>query len=82
MDTLRALSQTLLTRLFTKHLGRAHNQRGASALEYLVLAGVIVLVIGAAAFLVFGSGDSGFLNDAFQGLADCVDDGAACSDDG
>jgi len=48
MDTLRTLSQILFLRLFTQAPGRARNQRGASALEYIVLAAIVVIVVATA----------------------------------
>lgn len=52
MDMLKTLSQALFVRLFTQLPGRARNQRGASALEYIVLAVVVVLVVAAGAVAI------------------------------
>lgn len=80
MDMLKTLSQTLFIRLFTQLPGRARNQRGASALEYLVLAAVVVLVIGIAALTFFGDGsdDTKGVGKAFSNIVDCVE-GTDCN---
>ena len=66
MSTLTRLTQILFVRLFTQLPGRARNQRGASALEYIVLAAAIILIVGVLATL-FGDGDNP-LSDAFSQL--------------
>ncbi|MBA4719501.1 hypothetical protein [Alloalcanivorax xenomutans] len=44
--------QSLMVRLFTQMPTRSNRQRGASALEYIVLAaGLIIVIAAAAAFL-------------------------------
>ncbi|WOD28634.1 hypothetical protein RYH70_00940 [Alloalcanivorax xenomutans] len=40
--------QSLMVRLFTQMPTRSNRQRGASALEYIVLAAGLILIIGAA----------------------------------
>jgi len=68
MDMLKTLSQALFVRLFTQLPGRARNQRGASALEYIVLAAVIVIAVSVGAALL---GDS-TISDAFQKIKDAI----------
>lgn len=45
-------SQLLAARLYTRGTSRADRQRGISALEYIVLAVIIVLVVAAGALLL------------------------------
>ena len=66
MSSLSRIYYSLLARLFTRMPGRAHGQRGASALEYIVLAAAIIVIVGVLA-TVFG-GDSNPLSDAFTDL--------------
>lgn len=66
MSTLTMISQFIFTRLYTQLPGRARKQRGASALEYIVLAAAIIVIVGVLA-TVFG-GESNPLSDAFSGL--------------
>lgn len=40
--------QSLMVRLFTQMPTRSNRQRGASALEYIVLAAAIIIIVGAA----------------------------------
>ncbi|PHQ93112.1 MAG: hypothetical protein COB48_09275 [Pseudoalteromonas sp.] len=80
MDTLRTLSQTLFVRLFTQGPGRARNQRGASALEYIVLAGVIVLVVVAGALLLAPDNSSGPIYDTFDSIKNSLTDAAPAED--
>jgi len=77
MDMLKTLSQTLFVRLFAQAPGRGRNQRGASALEYLVLAAVVVLAIGSAAYQFAGEDDNP-VTQTFEDLADCMTDGTNC----
>ncbi|MFP1681691.1 Flp family type IVb pilin [Alloalcanivorax sp. C16-1] len=58
--------QKLAVRLFGGVSTRADKQRGASALEYIVLAAAIIVIVGVLA-TVFG-GDSNPLSDAFSNL--------------
>lgn len=48
MSSLSRIYYSLLARLFTRMPGRAHGQRGASALEYIVLAAALIIIIGVA----------------------------------
>jgi pilus assembly protein Flp/PilA len=68
MDMLKTLSQALFVRLFTQLPGRARNQRGASALEYIVLAAVIVIAVSAGAALL---GDD-TIKGVFQKIKDAI----------
>ena len=65
MDMLKTLSQALFARLYTQLPGRARKQRGASALEYIVLAAALIIIIG-----VLATNDtvSGALETAFTNL--------------
>tara|TARA_B100000676_G_C18049891_1_gene830418 strand:- start:1121 stop:1369 length:249 start_codon:yes stop_codon:yes gene_type:complete len=71
MDMLKTLSQTLFVRLFTQLPGRARNQRGASALEYIVLAAVIVIAVAVGAAVLAG-GDNNPIECTFSGIKDAV----------
>ncbi|PHR68103.1 hypothetical protein [Alcanivorax sp.] len=62
MDMLR----TLFVRLFTQLPGRARNQRGASALEYIVLVALIVVIVVAGISFV----DQGTIDAIFQPIED------------
>ncbi|MGJ3257362.1 MAG: Flp family type IVb pilin [Alcanivorax sp.] len=66
MSTFKDMFRLLMIRLYTQLPGRACNQRGASALEYIVLAAAIIVIVGVLA-TVFG-GDSNPLSDAFRDL--------------
>ena len=46
MSTLNEMFRLLMIRLYTQLPGRARNQRGASALEYIVLAAALIIIIG------------------------------------
>ena len=48
MSTLNEMFRLLMIRLYTQLPGRARNQRGASALEYIVLAAALIIIIGVA----------------------------------
>ncbi|ASK35968.1 hypothetical protein CEK62_17045 [Alcanivorax sp. N3-2A] len=49
ISSLQSISQRLAVRLFTRGNTSADRQRGASALEYIVLAAAIIIIIGALA---------------------------------
>ncbi|GGJ99379.1 hypothetical protein GCM10007426_30570 [Alloalcanivorax dieselolei] len=49
-----AATQSLMARLYTQMPTRSNRQRGASALEYIVLAAVIVIAVAAGAALLGG----------------------------
>ena len=66
MSTLTMISQFVFARLYTQLPGRARKQRGASALEYIVLAAALIIIIGVLATAF--SGDDNPLVDAFEGL--------------
>lgn len=72
MDTLRILSQTLFVRLFTRLPGRARNQRGASALEYIVLAAVIVIAVSVGALLLTTGEGGNPIKDTFQDISNAI----------
>lgn len=74
MDMLKTLSQTLFVRLFTQMPGRARNQRGASALEYIILAAVLIAII---AFLATNGTVQETLEAAFDNLFDTAADKAS-----
>ncbi|WP_417215445.1 hypothetical protein [Alcanivorax sp.] len=65
MSTLTMISQFIFARLYTQLPGRARKQRGASALEYIVLAAALIIIIG-----VLATNDtvSGALETAFTDL--------------
>lgn len=65
MSSLSRIYYSLLARLFTRMPGRSHGQRGASALEYIVLAAALIIIIG-----VLATNDTvqTTLTDAFEGL--------------
>lgn len=70
MRSIETLIQTLYVRLFSQLSTRAHKQRGASALEYIVLAAVLVAaLIAVGVWLSNGNGFQGFFSDLF-GKAD------------
>ena len=46
MSTLTMISQFVFARLYSQLPGRARKQRGASALEYIVLAAALIIIIG------------------------------------
>lgn len=51
-SSLQTASQWLAVRLYTRGASRADRQRGASALEYIVLAVAIVIVVATGAALL------------------------------
>ncbi|KYZ87014.1 hypothetical protein A3Q32_03050 [Alcanivorax sp. KX64203] len=61
--------QSLMARLFTQMPTRSNRQRGASALEYIVLVAVIVVVIVAA--IAFVNEDD--IKAVFKPIADVFD---------
>lgn len=65
-------SQQLAARLFCRGRTQADKQRGASALEYIVLAAAIIVIVGVLA-TVFG-GDSNPLSEAFSDLFESAKD--------
>lgn len=59
--------------------GSKEKQKGASALEYIVLAAVIVIAIGVAAWAFLGTdGDGNFIEEKFGDVKDCIVDGDKC----
>ena len=59
--------------------GQKEKQKGASALEYIVLAAVIVIAIGAAAYLFLGGGGDNVVSEKFEAISDCISgDGSDC----
>ncbi|MEQ3777775.1 MAG: Flp family type IVb pilin [Alcanivorax sp.] len=71
MSTLKDMFRLLMVRLYTQMPGRARNQRGASALEYIVLAAALIIIIGVAINTV----GSDALQTAFQNLFDSASQG-------
>ncbi|MGB2247521.1 MAG: Flp family type IVb pilin [Alcanivorax sediminis] len=65
MSSLSRFYQSLMARLFTRMPGRAHGQRGASALEYIVLAAALIIIIGV---LATNTTVQDALNSAFENL--------------
>ena len=65
MSTLTMISQFIFARLYTQLPGRARKQRGASALEYIVLAAALIIIIGV---LATNSTVQDALEGAFEGL--------------
>ncbi len=65
MSTFKAMFDLLMIRLFTQLPGRARNQRGASALEYIVLAAALIIIIGVRAT---NDGVQNAINTAFTDL--------------
>lgn len=70
ISSLQTASQWLAVRLYTRGNSRSDRQRGASALEYIVLAAVIVVVVIAGAELL--GGDDGPIKTTFKGIADSL----------
>lgn len=70
MSTLTMISQFVFARLYTQLPGRARKQRGASALEYIVLAAALIIIIG-----VLATNDTVklALEGAFEGLFDSAE---------
>lgn len=73
MDMLKNLSQALFVRLFTQLSGRARNQRGASALEYIVLVALIVVIVVAGISFV----DEATITAIFKPISDAFTEAAA-----
>ena len=59
-------SQQLAARLFSRGRTQADKQRGASALEYIVLAAAVIIIVGVLATAF--SGETNPLSEAFEGL--------------
>lgn len=70
MSTLTMISQFVFARLYSQLPGRARKQRGASALEYIVLAAALIIIIG-----VLATNDTvkQALEGAFEGLFDSAE---------
>lgn len=64
ISVINHVSQQLAARLYTRNLSPAHRQRGASALEYIVLAAVIIVIIA----VVANSGTKDIFKNAFTDL--------------
>ncbi|WP_323775305.1 hypothetical protein [Alcanivorax sp.] len=64
MSTLTMISQFVFARLYSQLPGRARKQRGASALEYIVLAAALIIIIGVGINAV----GSGAIQEAFSDL--------------
>ena len=63
-------SQQLAARLFSRGRTQADKQRGVSALEYIVLAAVIVVAVIAGATLLAGEDGAGPIKETFQAIVD------------
>lgn len=70
IQSVNHVTQWLAVRLYTRGSSRADRQRGASALEYIVLAAVIVAIL--IAIGATGFGDK--LKEAFENLVPTVTD--------
>jgi len=46
MSSMKQLYQVLMVRLYGRVMGAGYRQRGASALEYIVLAAALIIIIG------------------------------------
>jgi len=66
ITNIQLITQKLAARLYTAAPTRADKQRGASALEYIVLAAAIIAIVGVLATL-WGDGNNP-LSRAFQQL--------------
>lgn len=64
IKTITNASQLLAARLFTREMSRADRQRGVSALEYIVLAAVLIAII----LLLANSGLGAVLAAKFKAL--------------
>lgn len=64
IDSINKISQQVAVRLYTRGATRADRQRGASALEYIVLAAVLIAIIS----LLLTSGVGTKLTDTFKAL--------------
>ncbi|MAX56710.1 MAG: hypothetical protein CL537_14565 [Alcanivoracaceae bacterium] len=69
MNSLNTFCQGLMARLYARSSGGARKQRGASALEYIVLAAALIIIIGVA--VANGAGDAltGAFTDLFSDAA-------------
>lgn len=65
MNSIKTFYLGLMARLYTRSSGRARKQRGASALEYIVLAAALIIIIGV---LSQNQGVRTALNTAFSNL--------------
>ena len=65
INTINNASQLLAARLYTRGMSRADRQRGASALEYIVLAAVLIAII---AYIATNGGLGTKLSNAFSSL--------------
>ena len=74
MSTLTMISQFVFARLYSQLPGRARKQRGASALEYIVLAAALIIIIGV---LATNDAVKDALEGAFEGLFSDATDGGA-----
>ncbi len=70
-------SQKLAARLFSRGRTQADKQRGASALEYIVLAAAIIIIVG---FALNNETVKGALQTAFSGLFESAKTAAGPTD--
>lgn len=70
MSTFKNMFRLLIVRLYTQLPGRARNQRGASALEYIVLAAALIIVIGVAISTVGSDAIETAFSNLFSDAAD------------
>ncbi|KAF0805786.1 hypothetical protein A6D6_02047 [Alcanivorax xiamenensis] len=66
IQSINTATQFLMARLFSQMPTRSNRQRGASALEYIVLAAAIIIIVG----LLAASGAGDKLIEVFEGLFD------------
>ena len=76
MSILTSLMQALFVRLYALNTEvKWGKQKGASALEYIVLAAVIVIAVVVGALLLTGGGEDGNpITNTFQAIADALSD--------
>lgn len=65
LTVINTASQNLAARLFSRGRTQTDKQRGASALEYIVLAAAIIIIVG---FALNNDDVKGILQDTFSGL--------------
>ena len=78
MSKITRLYKAMLVRLFARVPGRAHQQRGASALAHIVLAAALILIIA----IGINAVGSGAIEEAFQSLFDSAGSGGGSDSSG
>ncbi|MCE7510630.1 Flp family type IVb pilin [Alloalcanivorax xenomutans] len=67
IQSINTATQFLMARLYTQLPTRSNRQRGASALEYIMLAAVVIAIL---VFLSTNQGVRNSIRDAFQNIFD------------